>query len=168
MDFNVQKMAAVIHVLRNGEPHAVAEITGVLDTPAMAQLLIDRFKSKGHPIIVYPDASGNARKSQNASESDLAILRKHFSVFVNPANPLVKDRVLATNAMFHAGGRRRYRVNVDACPHLTEAFEQQCYDKNGEPDKSTGLDHVIDAATYYIAYSFPVVRPVAVVTQLRM
>jgi hypothetical protein len=168
MDFNVGKMAATIHVMRDGDPHAVAEHVGVLDTPAMTYLLDSRYKSKGHPVIVYPDASGNARKSQNASESDLAILRSKFSVFVNPANPLVKDRVLATNAMFHAGGRRRYKVNVDACPHLTEAFEQQCYDKNGEPDKSTGLDHVIDADTYFIAYKFPVVKPVAVVTQLRM
>ena len=169
MDFNVTKMAAVVHVLRDGEPHAVEELTDVFDTPAMANLLKTRFKDRGHSVMVYPDASGKARKSQNASESDLSVLRQAgFSVFSNPANPAVKDRVLSTNAMLLSGGKRRYRINVDACPHLVEAFERQAYDKNGEPDKTMGLDHIIDAATYFIAYKFPVVKRVALVTPLRM
>jgi hypothetical protein len=169
MDFNVTKMAAVVHVLRDGEPHAVEEFTDVFDTPAMAAILKTRFKDRGHSVMVYPDASGKARKSQNASESDLSVLRQAgFSVFSNPANPAVKDRVLSTNAMLLSGGKRRYRINVDACPHLVEAFERQAYDKNGEPDKTMGLDHIIDAATYFIAYKFPVVKRVALVTPLRM
>ncbi len=155
LDFNVTKMAAVVYVLRDTNPHAVMEFTDVFDTPAMCQLIKSRFA--GHPIFIYPDASGQARKSNNASESDLSILRQAgFTVLVNSRNPAVKDRVLATNNMIHSQGVRRLFVNTDACPALTESFEKQAYDKNGEPDKSSGLDHVIDAATYFIAYKFPI------------
>lgn len=156
MDFNVGKMAAVCWVLRDQNPVAVAELTDVFDTPAMC-LHLKKYKDKGHAIYVYPDASGGARKSANASTSDLAILRQHgFTVLNNPRNPAVKDRVLATNRLIYRDGIRALKVNTDACPGLTEAFEKQAYDKHGEPDKTAGLDHVIDAATYFIAYKFPI------------
>lgn len=167
MDFNVGKMAAVIHVLRGDDPHAVKEYTGLLDTPAMAAML--KARHEGHPIIVYPDASGDSRKSNNASESDLAILRKAgFSVRVDQSNPRVKDRVLSMNAMIHKDGERRYRVNPETCPELVESLEKQAYDKHGEPDKAAGLDHVVDAAGYFVAYRYPIKQRIAVVQPLRM
>jgi hypothetical protein len=167
MDFNVGKMSAVIHVLRGDDPYAVTERTKLLDTPAMAALLKRDFP--GNPIIVYPDASGASRKSNNASESDLAVLRQAgFSVRVNPANPRVKDRVLAVNKMVHSDGVRRYRVNPEGCPELVESLEKQAYDKHGEPDKAGGLDHVIDAAGYFIAYRYPVQHRLALVQPLRI
>lgn len=157
LDFNVTKMAAVVHVLRDGEPHAVTEYTDVFDTPAMIALLKSRHA--GHSIMVYPDASGGARKANNASVTDLSLLRSAgFTVCVNSQNPAVKDRVLSTNALIHKDGQRRYRVNVDTCPHLVEALEKQAYDKHGEPDKSAGLDHIIDAATYFVVYRYPIVK----------
>lgn len=157
MDFNVEHMAAVVFVLRDGDPHAVAEVTGVFDTPAMIRILADRYKC--HAIYVYPDASGRNRKSVNASESDIALLRQsRMTVLVNTTNPAVKDRVLSTNRMIHADGVRRLKVNPDTCPGFVEALEKQSYDKNGEPDKTSGLDHVVDAGTYFIAYKFPVVH----------
>lgn len=152
LDFNVTKMAAVIHVLRDDEPHAVGELTGVFDTPAMIQLLKSRYAA--HKIFIYPDASGNNRKSQNASESDIALLKQAgFMIMVNPANPAVKDRVLAMNKLI---GERKYKVNPDTCPELVESLERQAYDKNGEPDKSSGFDHVLDATGYCIAYRYPI------------
>jgi hypothetical protein len=167
MDFNVGRMSAVVHVLRGDDPHAVREHTDLLDTPAMAALLQREYA--GHPVYVYPDASGASRKSNNASESDLAILRQaRFSVRVNPANPRVKDRVLAVNKMVHSEGVRRYRVNPQHCPSLVESLEKQAYDKHGEPDKSGGLDHVIDAAGYFIAYRYPIQHRIALVQPLRL
>jgi hypothetical protein len=158
MDFNVGNMAAAVHVLRDGNPHAVDEITKGLDTPAMIATIQSRYH--GHAVMVYPDASGNSRKSQNASESDIALLRAaKFTVCVNASNPLIRDRVLAMNSLIHKGGERKYRVNPDKCPHLVESLEKQAYDKNGEPDKSSGLDHIIDGATYFVAYKWPIRRP---------
>jgi hypothetical protein len=155
MDFNVGKMAAVVNVLRDGEPHAVDELTGILDTPAMIAAIKSRYE--GHAILVYPDATGGNRKSQNASESDLALLRAaRFTVLVNPSNPAVKDRVLAMNQMIHSEGKRRLHVNADRCPVLVECLEKQAYDKNGEPDKAGDLDHSPDAQGYFVSHKFPV------------
>lgn len=159
MDFNVGKMAAAIHVLRNDEPRAVEERVNVLDTPAMAALLKRDFPK--NPILVYPDASGKARKSNDASVSDLKILQEAgFRVCSNLSNPAVKDRVLAFNASIHKAGKRTYLVNTDKCPILVESLEKQPYDKYGEPDKAGGFDHIIDAAGYFVCYRWPIVRPV--------
>jgi hypothetical protein len=155
MDFNVGNMSAVVFVLRDGNPHAVDELTGILDTPAMIATIRSRYE--GHAILVYPDASGNSRKSNNASESDIALLRAaKFNVLVAPSNPAVKDRVLSMNQMIHADSERKMRVNVDSCPSFVEALEKQAYDKNGEPDKVSGFDHLNDAAGYFITYRYPV------------
>jgi hypothetical protein len=64
---------------------------------------------------------------------------------------------MATNAAFEAG---RLFVNARACPTVAQSLEQQVY-KNGEPDKSSGVDHQNDATTYPIAFEMPIVRPVA-------
>jgi len=162
MDFNVTKMAAAVHVLRDGWPHAVQEFKDVRDTPEMARLLNDRFKSAGHPMMVYPDASGQNTSSKSASVSDLSILQQAgFTIRANSTNPAVKDRLNAVNALIlNDKGERRYKVNTDACPVLTEALEQQVYDKNGEPDKTAGLDHITDAAGYPLAFRYPVAKPV--------
>ena len=157
MDFNVTNCSLVIHVVRdNDAPHAVKEFTGIFDTPSAARIIKERFA--GHKIMIYPDASGNSRKSNNASESDHSILRAAgFQVLSNNRNPFVKDRVLSYNNMIHNQGERRYFVNPVECPSLVESLEKQAYDKNGEPDKQGGFDHVVDAAGYFISYRYPIV-----------
>lgn len=167
LDFNVTKMAAAVFVLREGLPHATEELTGVFDTPSMIQLIKSRYS--GHQIMIYPDASGQSRKSNNASVSDLSLLQSAgFMVRSNTVNPAVKDRVLSMNAMIHGNGERRLKINVDGCPALVEGLEKQAYDKNGEPDKTSGIDHVIDAAGYFISHKFPIVKRVAQIQNLRM
>ena len=122
-----------------------------------------------HTITVYPDASGGNTSSKNASESDLSILRAAgFTVRADAANPAVKDRVASVNGMIrNAQGERRWRINADDCPVLTECLEQQAYDAQGDPDKSGGLDHGPDALGYFICHRYPVVRRVALVSALR-
>jgi hypothetical protein len=157
LDFNVTKMAFVVFVNRDGFPHAVTEATGLYDTPATIEAIKRRFPN--NPVMVYPDASGDNRKSNNASESDISLLKKaKFIVCNNPANPRVKDRVMSMNRLIHADNKRRLKVNIEACPNLATSLEQQAYDKNGEPDKTSGLDHIVDAAGYFVAYRFPIRR----------
>lgn len=153
-DFNVTKQCAVVHVMRDGKPHAVAELINMYDTPAMIEAIKEKFPK--HNITVYPDASGGARKTVNAAISDIALIRQAgFAVRANSTNPAIKDRVTATNVMFEKGN---YFVNPDMCREYAAALEQLSYDKNGMPDKTSGLDHVVDSGTYFIAYSFPVVK----------
>lgn len=159
MDFNVNNMAAVVYVMRDRLPHAVDELMGVRDTPAMVALIKERFA--GHAITVYPDAAGQATSSKDSSISDHIILRNAgFAIAVSGTNPAIKDRINAMNAMILNGsGDRRLRVNVDKCPRFTESLEQQAYDKHGQPDKSGGLDHAADAGGYAIAKLFPIAIP---------
>lgn len=155
MDFNVTNMSAVIYVLRGKVWHAVEELKGIYDTPAMIDTINEKYPD--HPIRVYPDASGKSRKTVNASTSDIALLEQaKFSVYANSTNPLVKDRVLATNNAFQKG---LLKVNEEKCPELAKCFEQLAYNANGEPDKSSNLDHLPDAATYPIAFEMPVKKP---------
>lgn len=163
-DFNVGNMASVICVPRNDDWHAVAELKGIMDTPALIETLTEKYP--GHAIYIYPDASGGSRKTVNASESDISLLRRAgFKVRAPSANPPVKDRILAVNTGFAKG---RLFVNDAACPALAEALEQQAYDKNGEPDKTTGHDHPNDALGYLVNNRMPVVKPVHTQRELRL
>ncbi len=155
MDFNINRMAATIHVIRDGLPMLLEEATSLFDTPAMIVELKRRFP--GHSITVYPDASGKNRKSVNGSESDHSLLRAAgFMVMVNPSNPLVRDRVLAVNAMLlNIEQKRRYLVNTDNCPVTTQVLEQQAYSENGEPNKD-GTEDPVDALGYFIVQRFPI------------
>ena len=159
MDFNVLKMAAVVYVIREGNPYALDELVGVRDTPTMAKLLVERFPQ--HEMIIFPDAAGQSTSSKNASESDHRILRQSgLKVEVNSVNPAIKDRVNAMNAqILNSKGERRLKVNTNKCPRYTETLEQQIYDKFGMPDKAAGLDHVGDAGGYFIVKRFPIIRP---------
>lgn len=153
MDFNVMHMAATIYVVRNNGWHAVAELKDVFDTPDMVRILKERYP--GHRKIIYPDASGDNRKSQDASKSDIAILKQAgLEVKVNPSNPAVKDRINAVNKQLQLG---KLWVNAKACPTTAKCLEQQAYDDNGEPDKKSGFDHQNDATGYPIAHEFPII-----------
>jgi PBSX family phage terminase large subunit len=158
-DFNVTKQAAVVHVMRGGVPHAVDELVDMYDTPAMIDTIKERYPE--HSITIYPDASGKSRKTVNASESDISLLRQAgFKVRAYNRNPAVKDRVAAVNNVFEKG---RYFVNTNTCKEYTRCLEQLTYDKNGQPDKESGLDHITDAAGYFVAYEYPIARRTAIV-----
>jgi hypothetical protein len=160
MDFNVGKMSAVVHVIRDGLPYAVDEMTKLLDTPATIAEIKARFN--GVQINVYPDASGNSRKSTNASQTDLSLLREAgFFVYNENANPFVKDRVNAVQAMLLNGnGQRSYKINAAKCPTLSDGLLRQAYNDHGEPDKTQGHDHANDAAGYFINFCYPIIKPV--------
>jgi len=157
-DFNVGKMASTVYVQRGHVWHAVAELKEMFDTPDVIRAIQERWQSHGHHIVIYPDASGKNRKSNNASTSDIAQLQQaKFEVRAKPSNPAVKDRVSAMNKALESC---MVMVNEQACPDTARCLEQQAYDKNGEPDKGSGSDHQNDATSYPIAYEMPVVKPV--------
>lgn len=157
MDFNVTNMSAVVYVIRNKKWHAVDELVGIYDTPAMIITIKEKYDK--HSIWIYPDASGDSRKSVDASRSDISLLRQaRFEVRVNSKNPFVKDRVIATNQAFN---KKILYINDTRCPEYAKCMEQLPYDKNGMPDKTLNLDHLPDAGTYPIAFEFPIIKPIS-------
>ena len=154
-DFNVHNMSSVIYVKRREEFHAVRELSGGRDTPTTIETIQEKFPK--HPVIMYPDASGQNTSSKSASTSDISLLKAAgFNVRVRLSNPTIKDRVLSSNIAFQKG---HVKVNARTCPEFAKSLEQQAYTKDGVPDKSTGHDHMNDAGTYPIVYEFPVKKP---------
>lgn len=153
MDFNVGKMAGIVHVLRLGLPFAVNEIVKAYDTPDMIRIIKERFwlydgndYRKVREIYIYPDASGDSRKSSNASATDIAQLKQAgFNVVVNASNPPVKDRINSMNAMFCNGNGERV-MTADTSAKLDSTLEN--LRKNGldatlsKPGFGTGVQNV--------------------------
>ena len=158
MDFNVGKMAAIVHVIDDMGPIALDEIVDARDTEQMINLIKERYPQ--FSISVYPDSSGGSRHTSNSSTSDLNMLRTAgFNVVVGNTNPPVKDRINSMNMAFcNNDGVRRYRVNTHKCKRYTETLEQQVYDNNGMPDKKNDHDHPNDAAGYFVYSKYPVKR----------
>lgn len=171
MDFNVDHGCSVVHVLREGSDggigdvddinpntmiHAVGEVTEAIDTPAAINILKNEWPN--HPIIVFPDSTGKSRKSVDATKSDIALLKRAgFRVKANKKNPVIKERVMATNAMFCNGfGQRRYFVNSYRCPVYSDALDHQPNGEDGLPVKDGVLDNITDAGTYPIHSLFPI------------
>lgn len=157
MDFNVTNMSATIGVKRECHIHIVDELCGVYDTPEMIRILKERYLDNGHTVYVYPDASGGSRKTVDASISDIALLeRAKFVVRTKPSNPAVKDRIISVNNAF---SKSRLYINELKAKTLASHLEKLAYDKNGEPDKQSGFDHLPDALGYLIYYEMPVYKP---------
>lgn len=156
MDFNIGNMSAVVHVIRD-KPIAVDELTKVMDTEQMCSIIKEKYPN--NHIIVYPDASGSQRNTAT-TKTDIGIIKQAgFSVRSRAANPLVNDRLKNMNRMFCNGKNVvSYLVNTHRCPEYTEALERMPYDKNGVPDKSSGFDHITDAAGYFIYFEYPLVK----------
>ena len=157
IDFNVSAMSAIACRILDQKAYAVDEFIGLFDTPELVKVLEEKYA--GRKVYVYPDAAGNQRKSVQASETDIKLLRQAgFVVRANSKNPGIMDRVNSLNSLFcNANGDRRCFVNTIKCPTLTKALEQQAYDENTKmPDKKNGHDNNgIDALGYLVSFLFP-------------
>lgn len=154
VDFNIGGCCSNSFIIDNNNPVAVDEFTSY-DTRDFVNNL-NRYKDK--KVIVYPDASGGASRT-NSSLSDIEIIRQDgYQVNVNSVNPYVRDRINAYNGLL---SHDRFRINTDKCPNLTNALETQGYDKKGDPEKwdtHPAIDDWADNSGYFIAYKFPVAR----------
>lgn len=160
IDFNVSHMAAVCGEIHNGKIYIVKEYIDYLDTPDIVEAIQNDFPDK--KVIAYPDATGSNRKSTNAQTSDIAILRAAgFTIRAKTINPSVKDRIASVNRAFE---RQILFINTTQCPELTESLEQQVYKDNGQPDKTSNIDHALDALGYLVHYIAPVRKNAALIT----
>lgn len=146
LDFNVTNMAAIVHVVEGNKKIAVSELSKVYDTHTMCKLISERYPK--NKIVVYPDASGNSKKSNGLSDFDI-IRNFKFTIKAPAKNGAVRDRVNMVNSEFRS---LNYLVNTYECPEYVECLTKQKYDK-GVPDKKKGFDHMPDAGGYFIVNS---------------
>ena len=148
IDFNVMNCNAVICVTSADKLIVIDEITKEKDTDSLAKEIIRRYPY--NKILIYPDASGAARSTINASKTDIAILQSYnFTNMALRSNPPIKDRVQTVQALLeNSKGRVRMAIHA-SCRRLIECLELQSYDeKSGNPDKQNGYDHLNDALGY--------------------
>ena len=155
IDFNIGGCCATVWVVDGATPTAVDEFVAH-DTQDFCNRLA---RYRDHRIIVYPDASGKASRT-NAASSDLDIISQAgYWIDAPKANPAIRDRINSVNGLL---AHEKMRVNCDKCPELTEALETQGYVK-GEPEKfdsHPAIDDWCDSAGYFIHRKFPISRPV--------
>jgi hypothetical protein len=152
VDFNVGNMSAVIGIRSGNGLVIIDEISGAHDTDALGAEIRRRYPD--HRIYGYPDASGGNR-STNASQTDIQILGAYGISNQSPkANPPVRDRVAAVQALLE-NGKGQVRLTIAAtCRKVIECLELQSYSEKGDPDKDAGYDHMNDALGYVIWREF--------------
>lgn len=149
MDFNVDALSCEIYRKGPGWIHFFDEIRlKNANTYDMAEALYKKYPG----IAIYPDATGSARKT-SATASDHEILRRAgFIVRAPKANPPVKDRTNAFNALMRNGN-----VSFWNMPELISDLER-CTWRSGDIDKrDPERTHASDAAGYAVVYNFPVI-----------
>jgi hypothetical protein len=163
MDFNVSPLVAGIARVVDKNIHFIDEVViHGSNTYEMADEIRRRYPD--NPIWVFPDASGQARKT-SSNTSDHHILRqKGFVLKVKSINPPVKDRIAAVNSSLKAVDGS-IKLTVDPrCKQIIRCISSQTY-KEGTmiPNKGeTGEDysHMNDAVGYLVHWINPIRRPV--------
>ena len=152
IDFNIANMSAVIGIRTSNGLVVIDEISGAHDTDALGAEIRRRYPD--HRIYGYPDASGGNR-STNAARTDIQILETYGISNQSPkANPPVRDRVAAVQALLENGKKQVRLQVVGTCRRVIECLELQCYSEKGEPDKESGHDHMNDALGYIVWREF--------------
>ena len=158
MDFNVAPLVAAICRINGNEISVIDEISMQgSNTFEMAEELINRYPD--NRLWVYPDASGQARKT-SSNTSDHHILRNSgFILKVKNINPPVKDRIAAVNASLKSVDGS-IKLTIDPkCRNLIKCISSQTYKEGTQiPDKSSNLDHMNDALGYLVHWISPIRR----------
>ena len=159
MDFNVDPMRAIVYTKTAVGLHAIDEISIYgSNTDEMAQEIRHRYPQE--KIYCFPDPAGAQRRSSAGGRTDISILQNSgFEVKYRAAHPRIRDRINATNSLLcNSVGERRLLVDPK-CRNLIKTFQRYTYKPGTQViDKTSGLDHLFDAATYPVEYLFPVTR----------
>ncbi|QMV32399.1 terminase large subunit [Ralstonia phage Hyacinthe] len=162
MDFNVNPMSATVFQEQDdGEIWQVDEIViPTSNTDEMADEIVTRYgRASFEPgkltvdhITVYPDPAGAQRRTSAQGRTDIGILRSRgFKVVAMATHPLVRDRINVVNAKIQSADGKRHMFVDTSCKQSIKCYEQLCYKEGtNDPDKEAGLDHLPDAAGYYI------------------
>ena len=169
MDFNVDPMAGTVFWHTGNHIHFFDEIElANSDTEEMCQVLRERYWESGLRQI-YPDPFSGRATNAPGGKTDYAYIEEAgFEVNRFPAGqPLRRDRFNAANGRLKPTKEGRVRMTVaPRCKKLIKYFQllaHELLNKKAQKD----MTHLLDAATYPVAYLFPVDRKQFVMKRIR-
>jgi len=158
-DFNIDPMSAVLFSREGDVLHAFDEVRIFgSNTNELVDEVTTRYPRAR--IMAFPDPAGRQRKTSAGGVTDIRILQNAgWIVKANKAHTPIRDRINAVNSRLvnDAGDINLY---VDPkCKHTIEGLEKQTYrEGTSQPDKQSGLDHMMDALGYCVDGLFPIKR----------
>lgn len=176
-DFNFQPAPCVWMVGQLGpydtewenKIHWFKELAAVeASTPSMTMALLSQFPEFFYKV--YGDASGNRGTTSNAGETDYNQMAQTledggalFTIDVDQANPLVKNRVENMNALFrNSAGEIRQTYSPSGCPLFDGdvgivGWKQNVLNGRGKLDSGGDIKrtHASDGAGYAVFKIFP-------------
>lgn len=159
VDFNIDPMSAVAFHRDGDTLHVFDEIRIFgSNTQELVDEVFNRYPSSR--IIAFPDPAGRQRKTSAGGITDIRILQNAgWTVKANNHHTPVRDRVNAVNSRLKSDSGVINLYVDPKCKHTIEGFEKQIYKEGtSQPDKSSGLDHMMDALGYCVDGLFPIKR----------
>lgn len=165
IDFNVMIQASSAWAIRGGQVHCLDEFKGSADTPQLCAAIKGRFWPTGKKtcnINVYPDPSGNSRKtSAVVGQTDFSILRNAgFNVYAHSKAPGIVDSVNCVNRMLKSADGHTNMYVSHKCQGVISSLERTSWvDNNPDAamiDKKAGEEHFSDGVRYFTEYRFPI------------
>lgn len=163
-DFNVNPMAWVLAQYIDGIVRVFDELfIRETNTPAMMDMLNDRFRGHSAGWRFFGDASSRSRKT-SATRSDYLIIKNDArfgekKVHFPKRNPHLRDRFASVNAAFcNAAGEIRLYIS-DRCKRLINDINSVSYiEGTSEVEDYSGTDigHISDALGYLIHFVMPI------------
>jgi hypothetical protein len=129
-------------------------------TQEVAEEIRNRYPNS--QITIYPDPSGNARKTSALGKTDFTILRENgFTVKAPKGHDPVKDGINSTNRLLQdANGYRRMFIDK-SCKETIGCLQRHQYKPGTSiPDKDAGDDHLTDSVRYLVNYLYPIRRAI--------
>ena len=156
MDFNTDNFAACVMLQNSDTLHVIDEfMLQNSSTHDMCKEIQQRYGKR--MIFVYPDASGNQRKTSANGMTDHLILHNAGFIVRNPkSNPAVKDAITAVNSRLRST-TGEIKLYIDPkCKHTIDCLTKYTYKEGTRtPDKTGAYDGMFDALKYAVWQLFP-------------
>lgn len=159
IDFNIDPMSAVL-LQRTGDTLHVFDEVRIFGSNT--QELVDEITQR-YPrarIMAYPDPAGRQRKTSAGGVTDIRILQNAgWTVRAHAAHTPVRDRINSVNSRLKSDNGTVQLFVDPKCKHTIQGLEKQTYKEgSSQPDKDSGLDHMMDALGYCVDGLFPIKR----------